>query len=160
MCNTKEVDRISLISENGEKIIIHIEIHGSRIGNLLDDKEEERFAKAIELGLTTNAALDELARICCQSVSTFKRRFRLRYSISPHKWFIMRKLELAYKIASEYDISTTELTKICGFNNTSHFISLFRTRYGTTPGQLCKSSRERNECDENEPLNNSEELLK
>ena len=106
------------------------------------EREDERFTRAIEYGLRYAVAVEELAEMCCQSVSTFKRHFRARYSISPHRWFTMHKLEIAYKILLERDIAIVELTKLCGFNNTSHFIAAFRKRYGISPARLGKQLRE------------------
>ena len=107
-----------------------------------ESKEEERFAQAIEIGIKSSAAIEELASICCQSISTFKRRFRERYSMSPHKWFMLRKLEMAYKIIEGHDVSIVELTRLCGYKNTSHFIAAFRKRYGISPARLSKQLRE------------------
>lgn len=114
------------------------------------EREDERFTRAIEYGLRYAVAVEELAEMCCQSVSTFKRHFRARYSISPHRWFTMHKLEIAYKILLERDIAIVELTKLCGFNNTSHFIAAFRKRYGISPARLGKQLREEKQDRDNE----------
>lgn len=105
-------------------------------------QEDERFAQVVEYGLKYAVAVEVLAEMCCQSISTFKRHFRARYSIPPHRWFILRKLELAYTIILERDVTVVELTKLCGFNNTSHFISAFRKRYDISPARLRKQVRE------------------
>lgn len=63
--------------------------------------------------------------------------------MSPHRWFTLRKLELAYKIIIKRDIAIVELTKLCGFNNPSHFIAAFRKRYGISPARLSKQLREK-----------------
>ncbi len=116
------------------------------------EREDERFARAIEHGLRCAVGVEELAEMCCQSVSTFKRRFRARYSMSPHRWFTLHKLEIAYKIILKRDIAIVELTKLCGFNNSSHFIAAFRKRYGISPARLSKQLREK-ERQEQEALN-------
>lgn len=133
-----------------KRITIRFNIEVSDDNSRCDSREEERFAQAIEYGLRNSAAIEELAKICCQSISTFKRRFRERYSMSPHKWFKIHKLELAYKIISERDITITELTKLCGFNNVSHFIVAFRKRYGDSPAKLCKQLREQEQSTQND----------
>lgn len=120
------------------RITLHIDIEISDNGVAKESREEERFAQAIEIGLRTTTAIEELANICCQSVSTFKRRFRERYSMSPHKWFMIHKLQLAYKIIEEQNVTIGELTKLCGYNNTSHFIATFRKRYGISPARLSR----------------------
>lgn len=101
-------------------------------------RENERMARALEYGIRNTASIEELAAMCYQSISTFKRRFRLRDSMTPHKWLLEHKLELAHSIIREQELSIKELTKLCGFNSSSHFIHLFRTRYGTSPAKLAK----------------------
>lgn len=125
------------------RITLHIDIEICDNKTDEHEREEERFTQAIEHGLRSSAPVEELAHICCQSLSTFKRRFRARYSMSPHRWFCLRKLEIAYKIIHERDIAIVELTKLCGFNNTSHFIAAFRKRYGISPARLGKQLREK-----------------
>ena len=122
---------------------LHIDIEIYNDGTSGCERDDERFAQAIEYGLRGVVAIEELAEICCQSVSTFKRRFRARYSLSPHRWFTLRKLEIAYNIILERDIAIVELTKLCGFNNVSHFIAAFRKRYGISPARLSKQLREK-----------------
>ncbi len=125
-----------------ERMTLHldIEISDSEANDL--ELDDERFAQAVEYGLRCAVAIDELAQMCCQSISTFKRHFRARYSMSPHRWFTLRKLELAYTIILERDVTVVELTKLCGFNSPSHFISAFRKRYGISPARLRKQLRE------------------
>ena len=107
------------------------------------EREDARFAQAIEYGIKSAVGVEVLAEMCYQSISTFKRHFRARYSMSPHRWFTLRKLELAYKIILKQDIAIVELTKLCGFNNSSHFIAAFRKRYGISPARLSKQLREK-----------------
>lgn len=103
--------------------------------------EDVRLAQAIEYGLRYAVAVEELADICCQSISTFKRHFRALYSMSPHRWFTLRKLEIAYNIILERDIAIVELTKICGFKSSSHFIAAFRKYFGISPARLSRQLR-------------------
>lgn len=126
-----------------ERMTLHIDIEICENGECGCERENERFAQAVEYGLRSAVAVEELAEMCCQSISTFKRRFRARYSMSPHRWFTLRKLEIAYKIILERDIAIVELTKLCGFNNPSHFIAAFRKRYGISPARLSKQLREK-----------------
>lgn len=120
---------------------IGIDINNNDMGE--SSRENERFALAIEIGVKYATTIEELASICCQSVSTFKRRFRARYIISPHKWFMLRKLELAHKIITESEVTINELVKLCGYNNTSHFIALFRKQYGISPARLSRQVHNR-----------------
>lgn len=125
-----------------ERMTLHLDIEISDSGAYDLEQEDGRFERAVEYGLRCAVAIDELAQMCCQSISTFKRHFHARYSMSPHRWFTLRKLELAYTIILERDIAIVELTKLCGFNTSSHFIAAFRKRYGISPARLSKQLRE------------------
>lgn len=126
---------------NSKRLTLHIDIDLSNNETGAFAYEDERFANAIEYGLMSAVTIEELAKMCCQSISTFKRHFHARYNIPPHRWFILYKLELAYKIINVRDISIIELAKLCGFNTTSHFIATFRKRYGISPARLRKQLR-------------------
>lgn len=101
-------------------------------------REQERFEEAILKGISSNISIDELADICCLSASTFKRRFRDRYSASPHKWFLGCRLEIAAMILRQTDVPTRYIASLCGFINVSHFIATFKRRFGITPSHIAR----------------------
>lgn len=101
-------------------------------------REQERFEEAILKGISSNISIDELADICCLSASTFKRRFRERYSASPHKWFLGCRLDMAAMILRQTDVPTRYIASLCGFINVSHFIATFKRRFGTTPSHIAR----------------------
>lgn len=111
----------------------------------LYEKEEHRFNKALFYGLSENMTIEDMADLCCFSASTFKRRFRARYSHSPHKWFLHYRLDIAYNILNLDDIPTHEIARICGFVNTSHFIATFKRYFGTTPSRFRRSQQQDDE---------------
>jgi AraC-like DNA-binding protein len=109
------------------------------------ERDEKRMEDVVMGAVAENLSLDKLAERCYVSVSTFKRRFRKRFSMSPHRWFIHRRLELAYRMILATDVSITEIARLCGFTNPSHFISAFKRRYGTTPTALRRDNRRNRE---------------
>ncbi|MBQ8492792.1 MAG: helix-turn-helix transcriptional regulator [Alistipes sp.] len=116
-----------------EQVVISIE--GDALFGRVDhrDREEERFEEAILCGLASNISIEELAKKCCHSTSTFKRRFRERYGISPHRWFLGCRLAIAERILSQTRIPTNIIASLAGFINVSHFIATYRRRFGYTP---------------------------
>lgn len=119
-------------------ILIHIdkdELFG-RVRH--SSREQQRFEQAILKGISSNISIDELADICCLSASTFKRRFRERYSASPHKWFLGCRLDIAAMILRQTDVPTRYIASLCGFINVSHFIATFKRRFGTTPSHIAR----------------------
>lgn len=87
----------------------------------------------MENNFTYNLSLEEFARLCCRSVSTFKRDFMKIYKTTPGKWLTQKRLE-----HSKYLIQTTgknidEIILDSGFKNKSHYIRVFKEKFGTTP---------------------------
>ena len=119
-------------------IIIHLD-RDKLFGRVRhSSREQKRFEEAILKGISSNISIDELADICCLSASTFKRRFRERYSASPHKWFLSCRLEMAAMILRQTDVPTRYIASLCGFINVSHFIATFKRRFGTTPSHISR----------------------
>ncbi|MCH5305912.1 MAG: AraC family transcriptional regulator [Rikenella sp.] len=81
----------------------------------------------------TDIALSELASLCGMSLSSFKNAFYRRFHTSPHKWLIEQRLVRARLQLISTSKSVSEIAHACRFNNVSHFIRLFRERFGTTP---------------------------
>jgi AraC-like DNA-binding protein len=105
------------------------------------DADGSRLENVVMGAVVENLSLEELAERCFVSVSTFKRHFRKRYSMPPHQWFIIRKLDLAYRMILATDVPITEIARLCGFTNSSHFIAAFKRRYDTTPASLRRDHR-------------------
>jgi AraC-like DNA-binding protein len=123
-----------------EQVVIHLEPENIA-STETTDSEDARMEQVVMAAVAENLSLEELAERCYVSVSTFKRRFRRRYSLSPHRWFILRRLDLAYRLTLATDIAVTEIARLCGFTNPSHFISAFKRHYSTTPATLRRTTR-------------------
>lgn len=107
--------------------------------------DDKRLESVVMGAVAENLTLEELAERCFVSVSTFKRRFRKRFSLPPHKWFIVRKLDLAYRMILATDVAVTEVARLSGFTNSSHFIAAFKRRYNITPASLRRQQRKEQE---------------
>ena len=119
-----------------EQVILHIN-RDTLFGRCRhSSREQERFEAAILRGISSNVSINELADMCCLSVSTFKRRFRERYSLSPHRWFLDCRLDIAAMILHRTSVPTRHIATLCGFINVSHFIATFKRRYGITPSRV------------------------
>ena len=137
---TESVENITNNEGTFEQVLFMVESNSSVAPS--GDRERERFNNAIMQGIVYNLTIEELATMCCYSVSTFKRRFNQQFNESPHKWLLRCRLMLAAKIMSKTNISITELSSLCGFVNVSHFIATFRRHFGITPSTLRDRSRE------------------
>lgn len=123
-----------------EQVVMHLDREMLGVDSIVE-RDDRRMEDVVMGAVAENLSLERLAERCYVSVSTFKRRFRKRYSMSPHRWFIQRRLDLAYRMILATDISITEVARMCGFTNPSHFIAAFKRQYGATPSILRRRNR-------------------
>jgi AraC-like DNA-binding protein len=123
-----------------EQVVMHLD-ESDISADVVAEAEDSRLDSVVMGAVVENLTLEELADRCFVSVSTFKRHFRKRYSMPPHQWFIIRKLDLAYRMILATDVPVTEIARLCGFTNSSHFIAAFKRRYDTTPALLRRNHR-------------------
>lgn len=129
-----------------EQIVVHLQNEATNCKCdvlSLSDRELLRFENAVVMGLAANLSVEELAERCCISLSTFKRRFRVRYSQPPHKWLTQKRLELTRQAILTTNLPLGDIVEASGFVNSSHFISLFRRHFGITPARLRRMHRRR-----------------
>ena len=115
------------------EITIRLTPRGDGRYKSIDRREEERFYAALQYGIVNDVPMSELASRCCLSLSTFKRRFKQWVGGSPREWIVAKRMEVASEVLSKADITISSLAKMCCYNNTSHFIEIFKRHYGTTP---------------------------
>jgi len=82
-----------------------------------------------------NLKVDEFARLCGRSISTFKRDFKKIYNTTPGKWLLTKRLNLASNLMLSTDFTIQEICYDCGFESDSHFIRSFKNHFSFTPKQ-------------------------
>jgi AraC-like DNA-binding protein len=86
-----------------------------------------------------NLSVEQLAGLAGFSVSTFKRKFDEAYKCSPKRWIQEKRLNEAKTLLEFSDRSISEIGYEVGFENISHFIQSFKTKFGITPKALKES---------------------
>lgn len=86
--------------------------------------------------LTLNTA-EEIAHRVGYSKNYLCRHFKDKMNIGLHDYLIARKLFSAIEMLSG-GMGVTDVAYACGFSGASHFISVFRAHYGTTPKKYIK----------------------
>lgn len=81
-----------------------------------------------------NLDVRDWASLSGYSLSTFNRKFKKKYNMSPKKWITQRKMELASESLKK-GVSVSECAMDFGYSNTSNFIKAFKEIYKTTPKQ-------------------------
>ncbi|MEO8772191.1 MAG: AraC family transcriptional regulator [Ferruginibacter sp.] len=89
----------------------------------------------MEENFAYNLKLENYALLCHMSLSTFKKSFKQYYSATPALWLKNKKLELSLQQVLSTNSSINQISLECGFEDTSHFIRVFKEKYHLTPLQ-------------------------
>ena len=106
-----------------------------RAGGITDEGQAvEQIASDVAAAITkADISVEEIAKRCNRSLTSFKKEFFRIYGTSPHQWLIRQRLIHARLLLISTDKAIAEIGTACAFPNTSHFIKLFRKQYGMTP---------------------------
>jgi AraC family transcriptional regulator len=92
-----------------------------------------RVTNYIEENLTKDLTLAEIAEVAHMSPHYFSRVFRKSTGTPPHRYVIDRRIEKAKTLLSDKHLPLVEVGLSVGFQNQSHFTTLFHKRTGLTP---------------------------
>lgn len=115
------------------------------------DITKESFEQIIFAHIFDDIAINDLARLCNRSLTSFKKEFKKHYFEPPHRWFIKQRLMHARLLLISTNKSVSEIGIECAFPNTSHFIKLFKKTYSHTPAGYRNRYR-KDEPAENQPM--------
>jgi AraC family transcriptional regulator len=87
----------------------------------------------IELHLTENITLPQLASYAGVSTSHFGRWFKASFGAAPHQYVIQRRLERAQQLLKQPDMTIAQAAQQVGFYDQSHLVRHFKRAYGTAP---------------------------
>jgi AraC-like DNA-binding protein len=80
--------------------------------------------------------LAEIASFTGRSLATFKRDFRKICSLSPEKWLIQKRLDIAKQQLETGQVKVSDIYREVGFKNLSHFSTVFKETYGYAPSKI------------------------
>jgi AraC-like DNA-binding protein len=102
--------------------------------------EAERARDYIEDNVFEPIRLDELARIVALPPYAVVRAFERRFGLSPHRYHVQRRVDLARKLIRER-VPLADLSHYCGFADQAHFTRTFKRVLGYTPGFYVRAVR-------------------
>jgi AraC family transcriptional regulator, exoenzyme S synthesis regulatory protein ExsA len=102
----------------------------------LSRDQEYHMTRIMEQNFAYNLKLEDYARLCNMSLSTFKKSFKEYYKTTPGAWLQQRKLDHAYHQVLNTDLGINQISLECGFEDTSHFIRVFKQKHQLTPLQF------------------------
>jgi AraC-like DNA-binding protein len=97
--------------------------------------------EVMESNFHKKLSLNEFARLCARSLSVFKRDFSSQYGSSPGKWLTEKRLEYSRYLLEITGKDIEEVVLESGFTNRSHFIRVFKEKFGVTPLQFRKTEQ-------------------
>lgn len=83
--------------------------------------------------------IEEFASYTGRSLATFKRDFAKISNLTPQQWLIEHRLECAHRMLATGKAEISNVYYLVGFKNRSHFSTIFKKRFGVSPGQCCKT---------------------
>lgn len=133
---SKEVTKIKLLellyliynSEQEKEFLQILYSLNSRKKRNIEELMLENFDKSL--------SIEDYAYLTGRSVSSFKRDFQRQFNTSPGKWLIKKRLEKAEHLLSSTDQPIQQISFEVGYENVSHFVSIFGRHYGLTPKQF------------------------
>lgn len=131
----KECKERFLIDLYAQKLVYHL-LQTKETGNLIMTQTINPMQRAIDFmvkNLHEPLQVSTVAHIVNMSESSFSHAFKKQMGITPQKYMHKIKLHHASMLLSKKSVTDTAFE--LGYENTSHFIRLFKETYGITPKQ-------------------------
>ena len=99
----------------------------------LVSKQANNIQRIIEDNYCYNLTLDDYAKLCNRSLSSFKRDFYYLYGESPARWILNKRLSHALKLLCNSNNPIVDISLESGFENSTHFSHSFKKNFGVSP---------------------------
>ncbi len=128
----------SLLKVKFEEFIINImsNTHNTDLASYFEDirfNTKTSVRDIMEANFAYNMNLEDFAKLTGRSLSSFHRDFKKEYQTSPSKWLTQRRLDHSKMLLETTDKNVSEIAFDSGFENPSHFIRVFKSKFRTTP---------------------------
>ncbi len=94
----------------------------------------------IHSNLTLPLEIQELAELSNLSAEHFSRKFKQAFNISPKRYILSKRIELAKQLLLE-NLSVGQVSEQCGFCDLYHFSRTFKQNTGLSPTKFYKTYR-------------------
>ncbi|WP_238474483.1 AraC family transcriptional regulator [Maribacter algarum] len=92
--------------------------------------------KVIDLHRYSNLGLEDLAKLCNLSLSSFKREFTKVFNDSPNNYITNQKLQRAKELLRVTEMPVSEIAYGVGFNDPLYFTRTFKKKVGSSPTEF------------------------
>ena len=90
-------------------------------------------AELMEANFRYNLSLEDYAKLCHRSLSSFKRDFQKHFNEPPGRWLLRKRLEYASSLIQNSRMTISEVAFESGFEDISHFSRVFKERFHQPP---------------------------
>jgi len=90
----------------------------------------------MEANFRYNLSLEDYARLCHRSLSSFKRDFHRHFKQPPGRWLLRKRLEYAAGLLHNPRMTVSEVAFESGFEDVSHFSRVFKEHFKQPPVQF------------------------
>ncbi|WP_163713023.1 helix-turn-helix domain-containing protein [Mangrovibacterium lignilyticum] len=101
--------------------------------NSLNMDQSTQLRQVMEENFAYNLKLEEFAKLCNTSLSSFKRLFKATFNSSPGKWLTQKRLDFASHLLLTSDKPVGQIAFESGFEEPSSFIRVFKQKFNCTP---------------------------
>jgi AraC family transcriptional regulator, exoenzyme S synthesis regulatory protein ExsA len=95
----------------------------------------DRLQEVMEANCLFNLSLENYAKLCNRSLSSFKRDFFAVYKTNPGQWLSSKKLNHSHHLLLTTNKTVNDISYESGFENSTHFSKAFKKRFGLSPLQ-------------------------
>nr|WP_169716985.1 AraC family transcriptional regulator [Sporomusa acidovorans] len=97
----------------------------------------QRVKKMLDECFEEPPTIAELSKLVYINEYKLKAGFRELYGTPIYRYVIDRRMEEAKKLFEERPMKVKEVASLVGYTNISHFIEMFRKKFGVSPSKLC-----------------------
>jgi len=94
--------------------------------------------ETVNLYLFSSLSVEELAKLCNLSLSSFKREFKKIFNDTPSNFINTERLKKAVELLKVSDFTISDIAYETGFNDPSYFARLFKDKIGISPSTFQK----------------------
>lgn len=143
--NTSDLDR-ALVKLKFRELIINLAVTKENKAlnayfRSVKDSSKPSIQEIMEYNFSYNLKLQEYASLCCRSLSSFKRDFRMIYQTSPQRWLTERRLNYAKTLLETTGKPVSDVLFESGFENLSHFSRAFKQKFSVSPSKFRQENR-------------------
>jgi AraC-like DNA-binding protein len=106
--------------------------------NYIKENSNPALTHIMESNFCYNLNIEQFARMCHRSLSTFKRDFHNHYDTTPGKWLLSKRLDFAANMLLSKNTNISQVAFESGFEDISHFSRVFKDKFSTPPSTYRK----------------------